>query len=163
MALVQRSIRDGGFTLVELLISLVVLSILATMVVPVAELTVTRSKEYELRTSLRQIRDAIDAYRLAVDEQRIRRLADQSGYPPNLQILVEGVVDQKDVAGQKIYFLRRIPRDPMHPDDGVPPEQTWGKRSYRSSHDAPREGDDVYDVYSKSAGRGLNDIPYREW
>lgn len=153
----------NGFTLVELLISLAVLAVLATMALPVAELTVTRNKEHELRLALRQIRDALDAYRQAVDEQRVAKSADQSGYPPSLRTLVDGVVDQKDAAGRKIYFLRSIPRDPMNADSALPAEQTWGKRSYRSPPDAPQEGADVFDVFSKAANQGLNGIPYRDW
>lgn len=153
----------SGFTLIELLITLAVLAILATITLPVAELAITRGKEQELRVALREIRNALDAYKQATDEQRITKSVDQSGYPANLRILVDGVVDRKDIAGRKIYFLRRIPRDPMNPDKDIPPEQTWAMRSYRSPPDAPQEGVDVFDVYSKSLRTGLNGIPYHEW
>jgi general secretion pathway protein G len=156
-----KSIR--AFTLIELLISLAVLAVLAMVALPVVELAVTRGKERELRVALWQIRDALDAYKQAADAQRIARSVDQSGYPPDLRILVEGVVDLKDINGRKIYFLRRIPRDPMHPESDVPAELTWGKRSYRSPASAPQEGADVYDVFSKSEKTGLNGVPYREW
>jgi general secretion pathway protein G len=127
------------------------------------ELAVQRDKEQELRTSLRQIRDAIDAYKQAVDEGRIAKTIGQSGYPRSLEDLVLGVEAQNDPKKSKIYFLRRLPRDPLFPESNVPSEQTWGKRSYDSSPDAPQEGNDVFDVYTLSTGIGLNGIPYREW
>ena len=153
----------SGFTLIELLVTLAIISILAAAVFPLSEMSVRRSKEKELREALWQIRTAIDAYRKAVDEGRILRSPDQSGYPPALATLVEGVTDAKDPASRKIYFLRRIPRDPMAENTSVAPEQSWGKRSYESPPDAPREGKDVFDIYSLSASRGLNGVPYREW
>ena len=78
-------------------------------------------------------------------------------------MLVEGVPDVKDEDGRRIYFLRRLPRDPLHTDASVEPERTWGRRSYASPPDAPREGADVYDVYSQSERIGLNGVPYKEW
>ena len=152
-----------GFTLLELAITLAVLGVLATVALPLAELSVQRSKEYELRAALREIREAIDAYKKASEEQRIARIADQSGYPPTLRLLVDGVTDSKDPRGGRLYFLRRIPRDPMADDPTLPPELSWGKRSYASSADEPREGADVFDVYSRSPRVGLNNIAYREW
>lgn len=152
-----------GFTLVELVISVAIVSLLATLAVPVAEVAVQRSKEQELRASLRQIREALDAYKHAVDEGRIMIKAGDSGYPPVLGDLVNGVQDARNPNGAKLYFLRRIPRDPLYSSRMVPPEQTWGVRSYASSHDDPVEGDDVFDVYSQASGKGLNGIAYREW
>jgi general secretion pathway protein G len=111
---------------------------------------------------LREIRTAIDAYKQAVDEGRIMRSLDQSGYPPKLSSLVEGVTDVKSPVDKKLYFLRRIPMDPFS-DNRVDAESSWGKRSYDSPPDAPREGRDVYDVYSLSARTALNGVPYREW
>jgi len=152
-----------GFTLIELVITIAILGVLASVAVPLAELATQRGKDQELRSALRELREAIDAYKQAVDEQRIARGTDQSGYPPTLRVLVEGAVDAKDARGGKIYFLRRIPRDPMAEDSDQPAEQSWGKRSYASRPDDPREGVDVFDVYSRSTRTGLNNIPYRQW
>jgi general secretion pathway protein G len=152
-----------GFSLIELMVTVAIISILASMVLPLTELAAQRSREVELRAALREIRGAIDAYRQAVDEGRIPRAADASGYPRDLEILANGVVDPKSPDQRKMYFLRRLPRDPMSTDPALPAVQTWGKRSYRSPPDNPQEGDDVFDVYSLSPGVGLNGVPYREW
>ena len=153
----------AGFTLVELLVTLAIVGVLASAVVPLAELVVKRSKEQELRVALRQIRGALDEYKRAVDEGRVTKKADESGYPPALDVLAEGVENAKDVKNAKIYFLRRLPRDPFAADATAPAARTWGKRSYASPPDAPEEGRDVFDVYSLAEGTGLNGIPYREW
>lgn len=153
----------GGFTLIEVVITVAIVAILASVAVPMTELAVQRGKEQDLSRVLRQLREAIDAYKLAADEGRISKSADQSVYPRSLESLVEGVEDAKDPKKRKIYFLRRIPRDPMFPDSATAAVETWGKRSYTSSADDPREGDEVFDVYSLSAATGLNGIPYREW
>jgi general secretion pathway protein G len=159
----MRKARAAGFTLIELLITVVIVGLLASLAAPMAELAIQRSKEKELRENLREIRAALDAYKQAVDEGRVGvdRLA--SGYPPNLQTLVEGVVDiRSPVKDRRIYFLRRLPRDPFA-ENGIPAEATWGKRSYSSPFDMPAEGEDVFDVYSLSQESGLNGIPYRQW
>lgn len=145
-----------GFTLIELVVTVTIVALLASVAMPLAEATVQRNREQDLRRSLREIREAIDAYKLAADEGRIERKADASGYPERLEVLVEGVPDKKDPKGGKLYFLRRIPADPMGGGE-------WGLRSYASPADAPEEGKDVYDVYSKSMETGLNGIPYRLW
>lgn len=155
--------RAGGFTLIELVVTVAIVGILAAGAFPLAELTAQRMREAELRQSLRQIRGALDAYKAAYDAGRIEQSAGASGYPPDLATLVAGVPDAADPAGARIYFLRRIPRDPFHPDPSVAADRTWGKRSYASPPDAPREGADVFDVYSLSNRIGLNGIPYREW
>lgn len=154
---------QAGFTLIELLITATIVAILASVALPLAELNVKRTRENELRAALREIRNAIDAYKQAVDEGRVTRLADASGYPPRLELLVEGVEDARSPKKVKIHFLRRMPRDPLHPDAQTPAALTWGKRAYDSPHDAPQEGRDVYDVHSLSNAEGMNGIPYRQW
>lgn len=158
-----RSNAACGFTIVELLVTIVIVSILASAIFPMAELSIQRTRERELRTVLRELRTGIDAYRQAVDEGRIQKKANESGYPHRLEDLADGVPDAKNPKGGKVVILRRIPRDPMVRDASVPDVQTWGKRSYVSSREDPREGDDVFDVYSLTPGVGMNGIAYREW
>ncbi len=153
----------AGFTLIELMVTVAVLAILASVALPMAEVTAQRNKEQDLRLALRQIRTAIDEYKQAVDEGRIVKKADESGYPPTLPDLVEGVTDAKSPEGKKIYFLRRLPRDPMAEDVEDAPEDTWGQRSYDSPPDDSQPGEDVFDVFSLSKDAGLNGISYREW
>ncbi|MCB1935263.1 MAG: type II secretion system protein [Nitrosomonas sp.] len=159
----------GGFTLIELMVVLTLMAILATAAMPLRELAHQREKEQELRTALRQIRNAIDAYKQAVDDGRIEKKEDESGYPKTLDDLVIGIPDIKSTDKKVIYFLRRLPRDPMHEDldvagiEQTPAADTWGKRSYDSSPENPQEGDDVFDVYSRSETEGLNGIEYNKW
>jgi len=145
-----------GFTLIELLIVVAIVALLASIAAPLAELGYQRGKEQALRYALREIREAIDAYKRASDEGKIERKADASGYPPSLATLVEGVEEKTNPEKTKIYFLRRIPKDPLGGEE-------WGLRSYASPADDPRDGRDVYDVYSRSEAVGLNKLPYREW
>lgn len=154
--------QQSGFTLIELLVTVAIVAILASVALPLSELSKQRAKENELRQDLREIRTAIDAYKQAVDEGRILKSLDQSGYPPRLSILVDGAVDAKSPVAKKIYLLRRIPKDPFG-DEASDAESSWRKRSYDSPSDVPREGGDVYDVYSSSTRTGLNGIPYKEW
>jgi len=146
-----------GFTLIEVVITVAIVATLASIALPLSELALQRNKETELRRALRDIRDALDAYKRAADEGRIQRAADESGYPPSLATLVQGVPDAKNASGATLYFLRRIPRDPMQP------EASWGLRSYESPAADPKPGKDVYDVYSLSERKGLNGVAYREW
>ena len=152
-----------AFSLIELVIVVAIVGILASVAVPLVELTVKRSKEQELRAGLRQVREAIDAYKRAADEGKVEKKADETGYPRTLNALVSGVTDRKSASNAKIYFLRRLPRDPMVGDAGRPGADNWGKRSYSSPPESPAEGNDVFDVYSLAPGIGLNGVPYREW
>lgn len=155
--------RPRGFTLVEILIAVAIVALLASIALPFAELQVQRSRERELRHALREVREAIDAYKRAADEGRIALAADKSGYPPTLHALVEGVPDKRDAAGAKLFFLRRVPRDPFIDDAQVSAEDTWGLRSSTSPPSEPRAGADVFDVYSRHPGTGINGVPYKEW
>ncbi|MBW8328947.1 MAG: type II secretion system GspH family protein [Thiobacillus sp.] len=155
--------RNAGFSLIELMVTLAILALLASVAVPFAQLVQQRQKETELREALRQIRNALDAYRQGVREGRIESPADASGYPPDLDALWQGVADKTKPDASRLYFMRRLPRDPLFPDPAVPPAATWGVRSYASPPDAPAAGRDVYDVYSLSGKTGLNGVPYREW
>lgn len=154
--------RVRGFTLLELMVALAIMGLLASVALPLAELTIQRNKESELRAALRQIREALDEYKRAADEGRILQHPGDSGYPRSLATLVEGVEDAKSPTRTKMHFLRRIPRDPFS-DQGVSAEAGWGLRSYKSSHSSPQPGEDVYDVFSLSRDTGLNGVPYRDW
>jgi general secretion pathway protein G len=152
-----------GFTLIELVITVAIVAILASVALPLNELIVQRSKEQDLRRSLREIREAIDAYKQASDEGRIEKKVGESGYPRRLEELMAGVNDQKSPKKERIYFLRRIPRDPLAADPDLGPAESWGKRSYASPPEEPSEGEDVFDVFSLSTRTGINGRPYREW
>lgn len=154
--------RPRGFTLIEVIVTMAILALLASIAAPLTETVVRRGKEQELKVALYQLRDAIDAYKLATDAGYIEKSADSSGYPASLDVLVEGVRDLRSVKGGKLYFLRRIPRDPFA-DPERDAVETWGLRSYESPADDPEEGEDVFDVYSLAEGSGMNGIPYREW
>lgn len=151
-----------GFSLIELLVTLAILAVLASVAIPVAETAVQRTRERDLRQALREIRQAIDAYKQAVDDRLVAKNIDQPGYPPSLKVLVDGVPNAKSPDRQMLYFLRRIPRDPFA-DPLLTDEATWGLRSYSAPPDAPTPGAEVYDVHSQSDRTGLNGIPYRQW
>jgi general secretion pathway protein G len=157
-----------GFTLVEMLVTLAILAVLATAIMPIAKTAVKREKEIELQRDLRLIREAIDAYKKLADEKKIEVKEDSEGYPPDLETLVKGVevkVDSSDSAGgsQKsglriVKFLRRIPRDPMTDSTD------WGLRSYQDEPDSTVwGGENFYDVYTKSNAAALDGTKYRDW
>lgn len=152
-----------GFTLIELLLTLALLATLATVAYPLTALMGKRDRELDLQRSLREIRRAIDSYKEASDDGRIEKSVTASGYPPSLQTLVDGVTDQTNLQGQKLYFLRRIPRDPLCECPELAAEKTWQLRSYKSSADNPQEGEDVFDVSSRSTRESLNGTLYSQW
>ncbi|WP_207001683.1 prepilin-type N-terminal cleavage/methylation domain-containing protein [Trinickia mobilis] len=157
----QRGMR--GFTLVEMLVVLTLLALLASVAMPLNDLVKRRAKETELKQALTSIRGAIDAYRAATADGQIEVAVNKSGYPPDLRVLVEGATDQREADGKKIYFLRKLPADPMCDCPGKSAEETWQTRSYASSPDSFSSGDDVYDVRSSNKKEGINGIPYNEW
>lgn len=159
----RRHPLDAGFTLIELLVTLAILGLLGTLVVPVAQVVGQRRQEQELRHALHQIRQGIDAYKQAFDEGRIAKVLGSTGYPKTLELLADGVPDLRSPKRSKIFFLRRVPRDPFHPDTDTEPAQTWGLRAYASDPADPQPGEDVFDVHSLSPRQGLNGIVYREW
>lgn len=181
--------RQRGFTLIEMVVVVMIVGILASAAMPLMALHKRRTQEAELRQSLRTLRMAIDEYKRAYDAGRIAKRSDASGYPPTLAVLVSGVPEASParppealgVAGagsaplatvkpvaaspatpRMIYFLRRLPRDPFA-DPALPVAQSWGLRSYASPPESPAAGVDVFDVYSRSEGEGLDGVPYRQW
>lgn len=155
--------RSKGFTLIELLVCLGILGFLAALAMPVAEMTVQREKERELKRALWEIRDALDAYRAARENGAVIGPSDRPPYPETLAELTRELPDARaDRQGRSLRFLRRVPRDPFA-DASLPAEKTWGLRGFQSDADQPRPGPEVYDVYSLSTANGLNGIPLRQW
>ncbi|MDB5863308.1 MAG: ral secretion pathway protein GspG [Betaproteobacteria bacterium] len=159
----RHAYAGNGFTYIELVVTVAIVAILAAGALPMVEIAARRHKELELRAALRELRAGLDQYRKAYDEGRIARRTNESGYPPSLQALVDGVEDAKSATKKRIYFMRRLPRDPFFREPASSAAATWGKRSYSSGPDAPQEGEDVFDVYSLSPEAGLNGVPYRDW
>jgi len=152
-----------GFTLIEMMISLALLATLASAAIPIYQRQEQQRNEEELRVALRDIRSAIDRYGQLVEEGIIEKDADMSNWPASLDLLVDGVVNKKSPNKEKIYLLRRIPRDPFCDCDGRKNTETW---RVRASTQAPGEttgGKDVWDVSSTSSQPGLNGIPYAQW
>ena len=126
------SAQSKGFTLIELVITVAIVAVLASVAMPLHELVAQRAKEQDLRRALREIREAIDAYKEASDQGRIRKRVGDSGYPRRLADLMDGVEDVTSPRKERIYFMRRIPRDPFASDQEQSAADTWGKRSYAS-------------------------------
>jgi general secretion pathway protein G len=156
-----RAVGDHGYTFIELLIVTSILIILASAVMPLAQVTSTRQREAELRRTLREMRTAIDKFKDAVDVGQIAASElepGNEGYPPDLETLVEGISAASDASGRKLKYLRRIPIDPMTNS------QEWGKRAYQDEPDATVwGGKNVFDVYTKSTGTALDGTKYRDW
>ena len=164
----SRELTDGarrsgerGSTFIELLVVTTILIILASAIMPLARVTLQREREAELHRALREMRTAIDKYKDAVDTGQIGSTdvrAGSEGYPPELETLVEGVTKANDASGIKLKFLRRIPMDP------VTHSLEWGLRSYQDKADSSSwGGQNVYDVYSKAEGTGLDGTKYKDW
>lgn len=151
-----------GFTLIEMLVVLAMLGVLVSAARPLLELSVQRAREAELRQALRTLRGALDAYKQAADAGSIAQSPEDSGYPPRLQLLVDGVADAKSPNGRRIFFLRRLPRDPFA-DATLPAAETWALRAYDSPPDDPRPGRDVFDVYSRCDKRALDGSRLKDW
>ena len=153
--------RQHGYTFVELLVVTAILFVLASAVMPLAQVTSQRQKEAELRRSLREMRTAIDAFKRAVDEGRIPTTElepGNEGYPPDLETLVDGVAAANDASGRKLRFLRRIPVDPLMSST------EWGLRSYQDAATSTSwGGQNVFDVYTKNGGTALDGTKYSEW
>ncbi len=161
MGSLKLEVRREGYTFVELLIVVTILLILASAVLPLAQVTSQRQREAELRRNLREIRTAIDKFKDGVDTGQIPTTElkpDNQGYPPDLETLVEGVARANDASGTKLKYLRRIPIDPMTNS------MEWGLRSYQDKPDSTSwGGQNAFDVYTKSGGTGLDGTKYRDW
>ena len=143
-----------GFTLIELIVATTILIILSGMAVPMARVTIERERERELRHDLWMMRDAVDRYKDAADRAAFQIKVGSEGYPPDLDTLVNGV----DVAGKKLKFLRRIPIDPM---TGT---TEWGLRSMQDDPQSDSwDGNNVFDVFTKSDGTALDGTKYKDW
>ncbi len=146
--------KQRGLTLIELIVAITILVILTGAAIPIARVRIQREKERELRRALWEMRDAIDRYKDAADRNAFQIKVGTEGYPPDLETLVNGV----DVQGKKVRFLRKIPVDPMSG------KTEWGMRSMQ---DDPKSeswgGQNVFDVYTKSEGTGLDGTKYKEW
>jgi general secretion pathway protein G len=143
-----------GFTLLELIIATIILLILTSMAVPLARVTIKREKERELRRDLWEMRDAIDRYKDAAERNAFQTKVGTQNYPPDLETLVKG----EEVQGKKIRFLRKIPVDPMTNNT------EWGMRSMQDDPDSDSwGGQNVFDVYTKSQGTGLDGSKYKDW
>ena len=153
--------RQGGYTFIELLIVTTILLILASAVMPLAQVTSQRQREAELRRSLREMRTAIDRFKDAVDLGQIPSTElepGSEGYPPDLETLVEGVVVANDATGRRLRFLRRVPVDPMTNS------ADWGMRSYQDPPTSTSWGrQNVYDVYTRNDATALDGTRYRDW
>jgi general secretion pathway protein G len=152
--------RESGFTYLEMIAAATIMMILASVIMPLARVARTRQREIELRRELRTLRNAIDRYKAGVDSGQIGGTdvkVGSEGYPPDLDTLVKGV-PQVGKLDTKLKFLRRIPKDPMTG------QAEWGQRCYQDEPDADSWcGQNVFDVHSKSTGKGLDGTPYREW
>jgi general secretion pathway protein G len=151
---IRRGVAARGFTLIELIVATAILVILTALAIPTARVTIKREREHELRQALWQLRDAIDRYKDAADRGAFQTKVGSEGYPPDLETLVKGI----DVGGKKLRFLRRIPVDPMTGKD------EWGMHSMQDDPESDSwDGNNVFDVYTKSQGEALDGTKYKDW
>ena len=160
----RKSAIGNGFTLLEIIIVITILSVLTAAAIPLVRNTVRRERESELRTNLRQLRQAIDRYKLYNDQTNGAAIPIEwktpTGYPKEMKVLVEGFVPANVVgtSENRVRFLRRLPIDPMTGNT------EWGLRSYKDKPDSTSwGGEDIFDVYSKSPGTALNGTKYKDW
>jgi general secretion pathway protein G len=150
----SNQVSHSGFTLIELIVATAILVILTGLAVPMARVSIKRERERELRHDLWELRDAIDRYKDAADRGGFQIKVGSEGYPPDLDTLVNGV----DVGGKKLRFLRKIPTDPMTGNTD------WGLRAMQDDPTSDSwGGQNVFDVFTKSQGTGLDGTPYKEW
>ncbi len=165
----RHPLASGGFTLIELVITVALVGLMSLMALPLYDVATTRMKESELRQALRTIRQGLDAYKAAVNDGRLAQESGASGYPPSLELLTEPLelLGKRDLSGslatQRMVILRQLPRDPFNSDVDMPAEQSWRTRAYASRADDPQPGDDVFDVSSKSDRTALDGTTYSSW
>jgi general secretion pathway protein G len=149
------ALRQSGVTLLEMIVVITILLILMGAAVPVMKVSVRRQREVELRRDLWEMRSALDRYKDAADKNAFQQKLGSEGYPPDMDTLVNGV---EIAGGKKLRFLRHIPVDPMTGNTD------WGLRSMQ---DDPQSdswgGQNVFDVYTKSTGVGLDGTKYKDW
>ncbi len=157
------TVRQTGFSLIEMLVVLALLGVLSTIVLPTLTLANERQREVELKHDLWLIRDALDAYHAAAIQGAVPATDGLFGYPPTLQTLVDGIPDQRaGHSGERLVFLRHLPRDPFA-DPTVAAEDSWTLRDYQSPADAPKSGDSVYDVHSQSTAVAIDGTAVKDW
>ena len=159
---ISKAKGQRGLTLLEMVLAMAILAVLATVIVPMAEVTAMRGRELELRSALRTTRTAIDYYKAdfdkAVEKKKIIAAINETGYPESLEILVEGS-DWGGLYPYKRKYLRRLPQDPFDEYD-----EGWGLRSYKDDPDSTfYGGDDIYDIYSQSTRMALDGTVYNTW
>ena len=153
-----RGTGERGVTMLEVMITIAVLLVLAAAALPVARTAIKRQRELELRSALREMRNAVDMYKKYFDQGLLPPEGLESeGFPKDLETLVEGV-NQVGAIDKKVRFLRRVPKDPMTNT------YDWGLRSLQDDPNSLSWGrQNLYDVYTTSEGVGLDGTAYNTW